>query len=93
MKPSLILLFWLLLISLSCVHLPKTETEQGIDLNHHLIPDPVAEAVSCLLERIHVLERQAGIERVSSAEANGEGCESCDGHPVCEPVKPHTRMN
>ncbi len=64
-------------------------SEQGIDLNHHLIPDPVAEAVSCLLERIHVLEQQVGIKRASSGEGAGEGCGSCDGHPVCEP----TRMN
>ena len=28
----------------------------GIDLNHHLIPDPVGKAISCLLERIDSLE-------------------------------------
>ncbi len=64
-----------------------TGSEQGIDLNHHLIPDPVAEAVSCLLERIHVLEQQVGIERASSEEGSGEVCNSCDGQPVCEPAR------
>jgi serine O-acetyltransferase len=30
----------------------------GIDLNHHLIPDPVGRAIGCLLERIDHLEAQ-----------------------------------
>ncbi|WP_197490465.1 serine O-acetyltransferase [Halothiobacillus diazotrophicus] len=31
---------------------------QGIDLDHHLMPDPVGKAIQCLMDRIHVLERQ-----------------------------------
>ena len=31
-------------------------TEHGIDLDHHLMPDPVGKAVACLLERIIRLE-------------------------------------
>ena len=27
-------------------------TEHGIDLDHHLMPDPVGKAISCLLERL-----------------------------------------
>lgn len=30
----------------------------GIDLDHHLIPDPVGKAIACLLERIDVLEER-----------------------------------
>jgi serine O-acetyltransferase len=30
----------------------------GIDLNHHLIPDPLGRAITCLMERIEQLERQ-----------------------------------
>ncbi|MEZ5673529.1 MAG: serine O-acetyltransferase [Thiotrichaceae bacterium] len=30
----------------------------GIDLNHHLIPDPVGRAMACMLERISLLERE-----------------------------------
>lgn len=30
----------------------------GIDLDHHLIPDPVGKVMSCLLERIDVLEQR-----------------------------------
>ncbi|MEM6445423.1 MAG: serine O-acetyltransferase [Cyanobacteria bacterium P01_D01_bin.123] len=33
-------------------------TEQGIDLDHHLMPDPVGKAISSLLERIDVLEAE-----------------------------------
>ncbi len=31
-------------------------THHGIDLDHHLMPDPVGKAISCLLDRIEVLE-------------------------------------
>jgi serine O-acetyltransferase len=30
----------------------------GVDLNHHLIPDPVGRAMACMLERIALLERK-----------------------------------
>ncbi len=30
----------------------------GIDLDHHLIPDPVGKAIACLLSRIDVLEQR-----------------------------------
>jgi serine O-acetyltransferase len=33
-------------------------TTQGIDLDHHLVPDPVGKAIACLLERIGELERE-----------------------------------
>jgi serine O-acetyltransferase len=31
-------------------------TAQGIDLDHHLMPDPVGKALTCLLDRVHALE-------------------------------------
>lgn len=43
------------------VVLPKErrrETVSGIDLDHHLMPDPVGKAIACLLDRITELERQ-----------------------------------
>lgn len=51
----------------------------GIDLNHHLIPDPVGRAISCLLERIDGLERELHLLR-DAAE-----CERCEAQEVCEP--------
>lgn len=51
-------------------------TEQGIDLDHHLMPDPVGKAIGCLLGRINALEaRLARVEPVR--EANGTECVEC----------------
>lgn len=63
------------------------ESEFGIDLNHHLIPDPVAEAISCLLDRIRLLEEQVGIYGcLPGGEKPEDECRSCDAVQVCEPV-------
>ncbi|MCB1755884.1 MAG: serine O-acetyltransferase [Gammaproteobacteria bacterium] len=59
----------------------------GIDLNHHLIPDPVAEAISCLLERIRLLEdRMAVPDDASGDKGRDDDCMLCDAAQVCEPV-------
>lgn len=55
----------------------------GIDLNHHLIPDPVADAVACVLERLAVVETQLGL-----SDGN---CMECDGDGVCDNVSPQAR--
>jgi serine O-acetyltransferase len=65
----------------------KTDATDDIDLNHHLIPDPVAEAVSCLLERIRLLEQQVGIYGcLPGGEKPEDECKQCDAVQVCEPV-------
>jgi len=46
----------------------------GIDLNHHLIPDPVGHAIGCLMRRIHQLERQ----QVAQLE-----CDDCETDTAC----------
>ena len=61
---------------------PDEDLHDGIDLNHHLIPDPVADAIACLLERIRLLEQQVGGD--ISAE---DECRRCDAKEVCEPVE------
>jgi carbonic anhydrase/acetyltransferase-like protein (isoleucine patch superfamily) len=33
----------------------------GVDLDHHLIPDPVADAVRCLLEPVRLLGQEVGV--------------------------------
>lgn len=55
-------------------------TEQGIDLDHHLMPDPVGKAIECLLQRIDALERQRGI--TVQAPGNAQECALCGG--LCE---------
>jgi len=51
-----------------------------VDLNHHLIPDPVADAISCLVDRIAQLESQ--LNPVSEGEK--VNCEECSASDVCE---------
>ncbi len=52
----------------------------GIDLDHHLIPDPVGKAIACLLSRIDalemVVERQTALSRYQACERDNQICES-----------------
>lgn len=53
----------------------------GIDLDHHLIPDPVSKVISCLLDRIDALEMQVVgakevLETEVKCEADNEICEN-----------------
>lgn len=55
----------------------------GIDLNHHLIPDPVADAVACVFDRLAAIENQLGI---------GDGnCSECEGTSVCDTASEDAR--
>ena len=66
----------------------SSKNSDGIDLNHHLIPDPVAEAVSCLLERIRLLEQAVGTHGcIPGGETPEDECNRCDAVQVCEPIK------
>ncbi len=50
--------------------------EHGIDLNHHLMPDPVGRAISCLLERIDALEKELSI-RDKTPQSCNQCAETC----------------
>ena len=55
----------------------------GDDLDHHLMPDPVGKAISCLLDRIAHLEKQLGIlPEAADAPATGD-CITCT--ETCDP--------
>ncbi|ACO76428.1 nitrogen fixation serine O-acetyltransferase CysE1 [Azotobacter vinelandii CA] len=57
----------------------------GIDLDHHLIPDPVGKAIACLLERIDALEKQVeagGLVTVGSQQQFYQVCNS--DNSICE---------
>ncbi|MDD5114833.1 MAG: serine O-acetyltransferase [Methylobacter sp.] len=56
----------------------------GIDLDHHLIPDPVGKAIACLMERIDELE--AGQKQALKVLAE-DSCEVCDAESICTPRK------
>ncbi len=66
-------------------------TEQGIDLDHHLMPDPVGKAISCLLERLHLLEQEiAALKHVPAAGDCMSCVEPCD--PGQHPIHTTTRV-
>ncbi len=51
----------------------------GINLDHHLIPDPVGRAIACLMERIEMLEGHLR-ERGGAAESH---CATCVADDLC----------
>ncbi|MGW8310993.1 MAG: serine O-acetyltransferase [Thiogranum sp.] len=58
----------------------------GVDLDHHLIPDPVAGAINCLLERIRLLEQATGSHGCLPAGVQPDDeCDDCEAREVCEP--------
>jgi len=56
----------------------KLQDPHGIDLDHHLIPDPVGKALSCLLDRLDRLE-----EQVAAVGADGSDCVRCEAGALC----------
>jgi serine O-acetyltransferase len=67
-----------------------TDGIHEIDLNHHLIPDPVADAIGCLLDRIRMLEQEIGIHGcIPGGSTPEDECNHCDAKLVCEP--PHVK--
>ena len=56
-----------------------TDNIYGINLDHHLIPDPVGRAIACLMERIEVLEGQL---RKNGASVDGQ-CHTCEADDLC----------
>lgn len=65
----------------------------GVDLNHHLIPDPVAGAIGCLLDRIRLLEKELGKEMPDIFYSlPEEDCYDCDSRDVCDdPAESETK--
>lgn len=56
----------------------------GIDLNHHLIPDPVGRAVSCLVERITLLEEKLEMAYSVQSPRDEADCKECEANEVCD---------
>ncbi|WP_303786862.1 serine O-acetyltransferase [Azovibrio restrictus] len=58
----------------------------GISLDHHLLPDPVARSIHCLLERIESLEAELKALKApdsSTNEPEGERCGVCSAGDLC----------
>lgn len=54
-----------------------------IDLDHHLIPDPVGKAVGCLMDRIDALEAEVRSLRGLGPATKEEGCQACAAGELC----------
>jgi serine O-acetyltransferase len=57
----------------------KIQNLHGIDLDHHLVPDPLGRAINCLIERLDKLE--ANQEKFVVMES--ENCDGCEADAVC----------
>lgn len=62
----------------------QIQNRHGIDLDHHLIPDPVGKAIACLIERIDELE--AGQKQAHKVLVE-DSCDVCDAESICTPKK------
>lgn len=68
----------------------RMESKQGvgadgmaINLDHHLIPDPVGKAIQCLLDRIDTLETQVRDLRGQPVPVKADGCVTCAAGELC----------
>jgi serine O-acetyltransferase len=66
-----------------------------VDLNHHLIPDPVGKAIACLLERIHLLESELAMLKhmPRPATLDTPPCEDCVDSCTHPPLSPSTGVH
>ena len=58
----------------------KIQNRHGIDLDHHLIPDPVGKAIACLMERIDELEAKLANPELPIEK---DDCSQCAAQDVC----------
>ena len=58
--------------------------ENGISLDHNLLPDPVAKAIACLIERIETLEKELAEVRNEPPPPDHSGqCKTCTAGDLC----------
>jgi serine O-acetyltransferase len=65
----------------------KIQNSRGIDLDHHLLSDPVGKAINCLNERIDQLEGQLEEQQKQFRSPTpieiDEACQQCEAEDVC----------
>jgi serine O-acetyltransferase len=64
----------------------------GIDLDHHLIPDPVGRAIGCLMERIDYLEKKLAHMPDGACGECAEGI-TCEAHVFDTAVTSYKRQD
>lgn len=69
--------------------------ENGISLDHNVLPDPVAKSIACLIERIETLEKELAEMRHEPPPADHSGeCRTCSaGDLCCENAEMHEAMH
>lgn len=56
----------------------------GIDLDHNILPDPVAKSIACLIERIETMERELAELRQEPPPPDHSGqCNTCSAGDLC----------
>lgn len=60
-----------------------TAQRHGINLEHHLIPDPVGRAINCLLDRIDALEREVRDLKGQQEPEKTDSCGECLAGDLC----------
>lgn len=58
----------------------KIQLNEGIDLDHHLVPDPIGKAINCLVERIDQLEAE---QKTFALKPLQDTCHDCEADNVC----------
>ncbi|MBI2277176.1 MAG: serine O-acetyltransferase [Dechloromonas sp.] len=57
---------------------------QGINLDHNVLPDPVAKSIACLIERIETMEKElAELRHVAPPAAHEGECRTCSAGDLC----------
>jgi serine O-acetyltransferase len=58
--------------------------ENGINLDHNVMPDPVAKSIACLIERIETMEKELAELRQEPLPPDHSGqCQTCSAGDLC----------
>ena len=58
--------------------------KNGIDLDHNLLPDPVARSIACLIQRFESMEKELAELRHDAPPSEDSGqCQSCSAGDLC----------
>ncbi|WP_234085527.1 serine O-acetyltransferase [Azonexus sp. R2A61] len=55
----------------------------GINLDHNVLPDPVAKSIACLIERIETLEKELAQLRNEPEPGDHGDCRTCSAGDLC----------
>ena len=62
----------------------RIDTPDGINLDHNVMPDPVAKSIACLIERIETLEKElAGLRNEPPPPDHTGQCNTCSAGDLC----------